>query len=389
MNVLTADETGLLKHVDVEKKSVLSSFGVQSRSQGINHMDWVDPFDETRGIICACDDASIKFIRDFELVDAMRVDSISEGCSGIELFENRLFTCSTSGSFQVFNFDDSKEHAFGKDIVKEFHVGNGISRMRRSGVSGLFGTGGKDNEMTLWDVDGKAVFRAKNVPHDFLEMKVPVWVTDFCFFPVDGTRKSLSGGIPELVVACTAFSQLRVYDTRAQRRPVKDAKFGSAAGLHENSSSTSSLHMNRVISVSDHTVVVADAGGMVYGVDIRTMKEVSRYKLFAGSVRSIVKHPTLPYIASVGLDRHLLVHNIDTKQLLSKVYLKQRLSCVLFSAEEGTHKITKKRKSKKTDQDQIEDLSEDDAVVSDDENEITEEVTVQIPKVKKKKTKKL
>ena len=37
----------------------------------------------------------------------------------------------------------------------------------------------------MWDVTNSAapVFRAKNVKHDALNMRVPVWVTDIAFVP--------------------------------------------------------------------------------------------------------------------------------------------------------------------------------------------------------------
>ena len=45
-------------------------------------------------------------------------------------------------------------------------------------------TAGKENRLQLWDLsrpDVVPVFSAKNVKHDKLELRVPVWVTDICF----------------------------------------------------------------------------------------------------------------------------------------------------------------------------------------------------------------
>lgn len=44
-------------------------------------------------------------------------------------------------------------------------------------------------------------------------------------------------------------------------------------------------------------------------------------------------HPTANVLASVGLDRHLRVHNLATRKLEKKVYLKQRTMALLFSSE--------------------------------------------------------
>ena len=48
-------------------------------------------------------------------------------------------------------------------------------------------------------------------------------------------------------------------------------------------------------------------------------KLVHIYKGFAGAIRSVHCHGSLPLVASCGLDRFLHVHNVDTKQQLHKV----------------------------------------------------------------------
>jgi hypothetical protein len=55
-------------------------------------------------------------------------------------------------------------------------------------------------------------------------------------------------------------------------------------------------------------------------VDLRRKGSVvQHYKGAVGSLKSIVCHKTEPYIVSVGLDRHLLVHDLNSKALLQKV----------------------------------------------------------------------
>ncbi len=56
------------------------------------------------------------------------------------------------------------------------------------------------------------------------------------------------------------------------------------------------------------------------------------FKGSGGSIRSISHHPTMPFIASSGLDRHLRIHHTTTRKTANKVYLKQRLNTCLFSA---------------------------------------------------------
>lgn len=44
----------------------------------------------------------------------------------------------------------------------------------------------------------------------------------------------------------------------------------------------------------------------------------------------IVVDPNEPIVATTSLDRFLRVHNMDTKELLHKEYLKQSLKCILM-----------------------------------------------------------
>ncbi|XP_042226551.1 WD repeat-containing protein 74-like [Homarus americanus] len=51
------------------------------------------------------------------------------------------------------------------------------------GTPSLIATGGKENDLQLWDLQHpeEPTFKAKNVKPDMLELRVPVWVTDAAF----------------------------------------------------------------------------------------------------------------------------------------------------------------------------------------------------------------
>ncbi|ONM23903.1 Transducin/WD40 repeat-like superfamily protein, partial [Zea mays] len=93
----------------------------------------------------------------------------------------------------------------------------------------------------------------------------------------------------------------------------------------------------------------------------------------SGSIRSIVRHPELPLIASCGLDSYLRIWDTNTRQLLSAVFLKQHLTTVvldshfsveepgemkfkqlesLVEAEAEVRKEKKKKKSRPTEEDE-------------------------------------
>jgi ribosome biogenesis protein NSA1 len=61
---------------------------------------------------------------------------------------------------------------------------------------------------------------AKNLPNDELDLKIPIWDTSIAY---------LSNAYS--LVACTAYSDVREYDTRGPRKPVTAVKlFGNESG---------------------------------------------------------------------------------------------------------------------------------------------------------------
>ncbi len=66
-------------------------------------------------------------------------------------------------------------------------------------------------------------------------------------------------------------------------------------------------------------IAAGDSKGYIMSYDVRNQHAVGGFKGVGGSVRSIVHHPTLPLMASCGLDRYHLfiwmmgvyVHIID------------------------------------------------------------------------------
>ncbi len=69
-------------------------------------------------------------------------------------------------------------------------------------------------------------------------------------------------------------------------------------------------------------------------------RTIKKYKGFQGTIKStqiirqVKENKTIILVATCGLDRYLRIHNVETSQLVSKVYLKSRLNYLLYSANE-------------------------------------------------------
>ncbi|XP_054284846.1 WD repeat-containing protein 74-like [Macrosteles quadrilineatus] len=229
--------------------------------------------------------------------------TIGEGpIRGIFKVNSSLVTAVESGIVKVWGETDS--------LVE---TGGPISRMRHSpNEDNVFATGGKENDLKLWDVEtGKNTFTAKNVRHDWLELRVPVWVMDLAFVPES-----------KQVAVATRYGHVRLYDpSTPTRRPVcqveeKDVSFTCIAPAPR-----------------PNHVVVGCAAGNMYLVDLRGKGLLlNKFRGFMGGVRAVACPTVEPYVLSVSLDRHFRIHHLNTKKLLFKEYMQSRLSALLIKS---------------------------------------------------------
>ncbi|KAG0244174.1 WD repeat-containing protein 74 [Actinomortierella wolfii] len=317
----------------------------------------------------------------------------------VGLFANskNLITCINTGTLTVYSIDDTAN-------PQTANLGQNLCRMRvHPHDHHLVATCGNEEELTIWDLNsifpqksnktettaaeahdekkntsrhkakealGKGqVFKAKNVKNDFLDLRVPVWNTDFQFLDSkDHQHHRLAVG--------TRNHQLRVYDTKQARRPVLDVEIGT-------------MPVIALANGKDATeVVFSDTVTNVFSVDTLTGTILGQYKGFAGVATALACYTpsddsTKTNLVTVSMDRHLRVHDMTgARKLLHKVYLKQRMTAVVV----GEHIVEKKSKKRSNDDDEEEDEEGVDAADSDNEDE---DVWAQMGKLEEKpKTKK-
>eukprot|EP01087_Luapelamoeba_hula_P024019 TRINITY_DN899_c0_g1_i1.p1 TRINITY_DN899_c0_g1~~TRINITY_DN899_c0_g1_i1.p1 ORF type:complete len:475 (-),score=128.10 TRINITY_DN899_c0_g1_i1:453-1877(-) len=189
------------------------------------------------------------------------------------------------------------------------NVGKGpIDAIRITPDDKGFAWGGKENELKIWDIETQTTtWQSKNVRHDFLDMRVPVWVKAIDYIPEE----------PHKVVIGTALGQLRIYDIRStRRRPVVDTT------ITENPITCLRVNPN------GRCVAAGNVTGRLVEAELRMGRVSGSFKGAAGSISGIYYHPTLPIFASSSIDRFVRFYNSNTHKLLAKVYLKQRLNAV-------------------------------------------------------------
>jgi len=232
----------------------------------------------------------------------------------VSLFQYKEnFLCGfESGRVSLWNFLSSTS-------VLNIKTGNHLAKVKQCETdSKYFATGGEKNNLKVWDIENSTepIFAAKHLPNDELELEVPIWVQDMTFMPQS----------TEILYACSRYGEIMMYDIRAdtKKRPVTYMKYYDHACI-----SISNTMLNS-------QVLVGSAKGQVSLIDFRNPGKgqcARAYKGFVGSIRSIVSIPTSPYFLSSGLDSHLYLHDIKQRQPIKKLWLKDRINCLLMTKD--------------------------------------------------------
>ncbi|KAJ1525984.1 hypothetical protein ONE63_009164 [Megalurothrips usitatus] len=288
----------------------IQSINHLSKETNVTAMTWGD--DKEEDILIGLSNQVVKtydtkgkafsFSTDAKVVPKDGAAPSSGSICGLTRFDGALVTATESGHIRVMRYNE--------DECININAGQNLCKMRHSKTNpNIIGSGGLENELKLWDLNtGKNTFLAKNVPNDQrLQTRVKVWVTDHTFLP--NSQK---------VVVGSRYGYVRLYDPKAQRKPVVNINVPDQA--------ISCI----AASNSDDSVLCGLAKGDIVKFDMRNGKASAHYKGFYGAVSAIACHPTEPYIASVSHDRFLRVHHLTTKELVLKEFMVTRMNCVLM-----------------------------------------------------------
>ena len=372
-NVFVGAETGLLKGVSINPKMNIaknfSNMHSLERKHEITAMAWGN--DEQNEILLGLRSGSVRTfdLEDKSFTSNFETQETPVRLVGIGRFDDCLVTASDQGVVQVwrdpkesFNSIDLELSHSGKlkadnfkdEEEKEKHLVSlrserSLLKMKMVPKSSKIVTAGKEHDVQVWDLNkslNEPVFRAKNVPHDKLELRVPIWISDLCF--PDNTTS-------DFIATVTRYGQIRLYDTRNnQRRPILNMDWQDEV-------------LTAVSSTPDsNEILVGTATGHLAQFDVRMSTKGMRrkYRGGTGGIRSIDCHPTHKFFAAVGLDRFLKLYDFNQPKPVQKVYLKSRLNHVLISNTfEPTTALPKKekeshKKRKKVDADTDPDIIE-------------------------------
>ena len=321
MRIIFSTFCGKSGVVDYEEKKVLDRFG-ESRFQGaVNCLDYQNE-----------DNTEVVYLhKDGDLIFTSLEQELK--CGGVSLNEgltnqyqwNSMATSTKDNKVFVSNFDgsvyavDYKIEDDNYDLSTEkiyTHTTEGLNKIILSPDGKQLALLSKAALPCLLDIETqKIVWKARNVPRDYLDLEVPMNDLNATFLNKDHNA----------LLTTTANSQIRVYDVRRnKKRPHKDHE------VKENSSPIGAV----VMSHDDSKVYIGNHMGSVYALDYNNdFFMLKKFKEGKGAITSLSIHKDAPYLASTSLDRFLRVYNTNTMKTEWNVCLLQRLTHCKFTNE--------------------------------------------------------
>ncbi|OZJ05236.1 hypothetical protein BZG36_02298 [Bifiguratus adelaidae] len=336
--------------------------GKVDKTEGIVRMAWSAEHGK-KLIVVARKSGKVDFldVKDEQIVRQWRDENIKGGSSpkdptfvGLYADQTTLVTSTSNGHTTYTNLETNTSNTLSVPMKPIPTAPKEFSTLCRSKVSkaypNIFAIGGKEYDLNIFDMSlhtssesastngstngtkkamAGRIFEAKNVKNDWLDLRVPIWITDLAFLNAPATR----------VVTCTGHSQVRLYDTKAAKRPVRDFLIG------EEKKRIALTHL--CIGRSEHEVIVTNNVCDVMAIDLRNGKTTAQWKGPTGSVTDLIMWPgadvekdeetlyAVPHasheLCTISNDRFLRVHETETqfRRVVQKAYLKQKLSCVL------------------------------------------------------------
>ncbi|KZC10124.1 PREDICTED: WD repeat-containing protein 74 [Dufourea novaeangliae] len=304
--------SGVFKGIKIDKTKCIiqniQNLVTIAANDEITTMSWDD--DQEKDILIACGGKGNRSVKVYDrncsaFTCSFCCNNGAGKINGISRYDGAILTAVESGEVKLWRFKEEDEI-----IIK---AGENLKRMRHSKMNkNIIATGGNEHKLKLFDLERQAqVFIEKNVSHDWLEMRVPVWISDVDFLPNT-----------EQVVTVGKYGHVRLYDPKTQRRPVINLE------IKDEPLTTFAF------TPREKQIIVGSGKGKMNLVDLRKpAKVLNTYKGFVGGVTGIACSKIEPYIASVGLDRYVRIHHMDTKMLLKKIYLTSKLSCMLLRSD--------------------------------------------------------
>lgn len=146
------------------------------------------------------------------------------------------------------------------------------------------------------------------VQNDYLDMRVPVWITDIQW--LDSTSASK-------IMTATGYGHVRTYST-SQRKPLSSFNTTKLSGTRNETQNGANYdtHPIKSITLTKNEFIVSDTIGTVSVHDAATGVLKGALRGIAGCVGQVYACAKKPLIVTIGTDRFLRVFEAENKRRL-------------------------------------------------------------------------
>eukprot|EP01124_Arcella_intermedia_P015104 TRINITY_DN2162_c0_g1_i1.p1 TRINITY_DN2162_c0_g1~~TRINITY_DN2162_c0_g1_i1.p1 ORF type:complete len:416 (-),score=102.43 TRINITY_DN2162_c0_g1_i1:38-1285(-) len=343
MSIIGGSLNGVIKVWDQKSKTITHQWGLPTKKMTVDQLQWLD--ESQNEIVVAYENGDLSFFR--VSGDLLKTFKYKDRLAGLHVLHQKslLLGCTFNGEITTHKLDGPLNEpapapSSEPPAPPPFEPTHKIT-LNRPTTCTLYSdsdfrillAGGQGRLATLLDIETtKPIWTAKNVPHDFLGMEVPIWDK-----AIDWVEKD-----KKVFVSVTAHHQIRLYDTRAKRRPVMTRDVG-----------TRPFVCVKVNPLNNTQIASCNTTADLQMYDLRKNCVVlGRYKGIAGSVHDVVfeakgfgDHP-YPLLGAVGLDRYFHLFDVKTRKHVDKHYAKLRFHRMLISTN-STKKDNKEEENEK------------------------------------------
>ncbi|KAF9500916.1 WD40 repeat-like protein [Pleurotus eryngii] len=233
---------------------------------------------------------------------------------GLAFSNDTVYSCTSNGALRRISLPEASS-ADPTPTHQLAALPSNLHAWRMSPDSETFAYGGDEVDLSIWNVEqafaGRSnfksdnatskkrkrnaellpgeIWRANNVPNDHLGLRQPIRMSSLTHLPNTSPHHLATG---------TQFGDVRLYDTRAARRPLSNWK------IFKDGSGVKTIEAGP----SNHQIFVSDSQSRLFAVDIRNGSVSYGYKGIAGAVSSVA--PSQSLMASASLDRYVRIHSI-------------------------------------------------------------------------------
>ncbi|GMM37424.1 ribosome biosynthesis protein [Saccharomycopsis crataegensis] len=249
---------------------------------------------------------------------------------------------------------------------------------------------GKSKSKSLKLSQPLVLYEAKNVKHDRLDLRVPVWVSNIVFFNEETNKLDHTPTPDEFksqtvkleLLTTTYYGEIRKYDTSHGRKPVSNQiAFPAPHNTPNKKPKILTMGIGKT-GVQDDAIVISDDHNSVIKYNIVKNRSLGKLVGAQGATQSI--YCTMDVVVTGGLDKYVRVFEREDREQIAKVFVKSRISCVYLVEED--HEENDKKRSLEEDDEQDHSNEEEDDGADDLWDQLEEEDESQL-KVKPKKKK--